>query len=370
MNVIKKIFFLIACSSSFSVFALDENALQTADSNTWNPLGGGYVSQFGIITGNAFAISPKNILFVAEISRSAYNELNVYTYTNNQWLLLNGTVNSDNNETVSLATDAQGVPYVGSMNFTDSNSTHVAVNTLENNSWKSIFSSAKNESLEISRYSLVVAKLKNNVTLPYLFYINDLNQTGNVIQFKNNHWVAVGNSFPISSIVPNTLNDLSLSIVLGPNQAPYIAWRDNNKIAVMALSSSKKWQLMGTEIPTSADHFSLAVNSTGLPYIAYFADTKTGYESVHVVLLNSKNAWQAVSNLSFFSAYQQQDNGEESIHIALSTTHIPFVTFSDDDQAFTATLNDQGKWALVGNSASANDLGLVGATFALDSQNT
>ena len=186
--------------------------------------------------------------------------------------------------------------------------------------------------------------------VPYVAFADGGNEYKATVMRLNaagNTWEYVGNS----RFSADTASYISMA--LSGAEIPYVAFQDygnGGKATVMRLNAAgTAWEYVGSP-GFSADQargLSIALSNTGVPYVA-FEDDGNGYK-VSVMRLNATGTnWEYVGNAGFSARLAG------SISLALSSTGVPYVAFNDfsDEvgRAVVMRLNAAGTtWENVGN---------------------
>jgi hypothetical protein len=142
-----------------------------------------------------------------------------------------------------------------------------------------------------------------------------------------------------------------LSMALNSSGAPYIAFKDKanaGKISAMRLNASgRAWEMIGDAgfSPGEVQNISLSISGSGVPYVS-FQDAANG-DRVTVMRLNaSGSAWELVGAAGFSPGTATNPS------LALSSKGIPYVAFRDganEDKATVMCLNaTKTGWEIVG----------------------
>ena len=124
------------------------------------------------------------------------------------------------------------------------------------------------------------------------------------------------------------------SLALDSSGVPYVAYRDganSNKATVMKYDSGSVWVPVGSA-GFSADAVgftSLALDSNNVPYVAY-TDVANGFKAT--VMKYDGSAWVPVGSAGFSAgdAY--------STSLALDSNNVPYVAYQDGSNSFKATV--------------------------------
>ena len=123
---------------------------------------------------------------------------------------------------------------------------------------------------------------------------------------------------------------------ISPSGTPYVAYTDRsiatNKATVMAYSGAGGWQAVGTAgfSAGAALNPSLAINSSGTPYVAY--EDASNNPSTATVMEYSGGSWQVVGTAGFSSGTAEYTS------LAFSATGVPFVAYVDVGNNYNATV--------------------------------
>jgi len=175
--------------------------------------------------------------------------------------------------------------------------------------------------------------------VPYMAYEDGANgDEVTVIEFNNSTWGAVGGAIPNGSA-----GYISLAIHNGTPYVAYTDWSSGNKLTVMEFDGTS-WNTVGTKgfSAGGVDYVSLAIDSAGIPYVAY-EDENTPNDAATVMKFNG-SIWVSVGNPGFSVG---------GVFYTSITVHngIPYVAYADetDDDAATVMKYNGSNWTLIGS---------------------
>lgn len=241
----------------------------------------------------------------------------------------------------SVALDAQGAAYVAFMDFANSNKATVMKHPGPGPDWVVVgapgFSAGQVRSLQLV--------LDGNGT-PYVAYSDFVNQyRATVMKYNGTSWVNVG----LAGFSAGDIGAISLAV--DATGTPYVAYIDNSfagSTVVMKFDSvGGTWMPVGNP-PASppATTVSLALDKLGTPYIA-FDDSTAPVAKATVMSFSGTKGWQVVGKADFSA------NRVSYVSLAISSTGVPYVAYADwitstTTQVSVMNLNAQGSWQTVG----------------------
>ncbi|HKP95768.1 MAG TPA: putative Ig domain-containing protein [Fibrobacteria bacterium] len=189
---------------------------------------------------------------------------------------------------------------------------------------------------------------------PHTLYVQERDSAGNWSRSSSKSLVLA-----VRGIVGNAgfsnVGAGSISLVLSSMGVPYVAFDDDanmHKATVMCLNAGgNTWQNVGNAGFSAgvAHSISLAMNSTGVPFVAFSDMVRGGKATVMRLNTAGGTAWENVGNAGF-SAGEAANTS-----LALSNTGIPYVAFKDMAREGKATLmylTTAGRtaWENIGNA--------------------
>jgi hypothetical protein len=229
----------------------------------------------------------------------------------------------------SLAIDASGTPYVA---FQETNTgSKGTVMRFNGTSWEAVGSPGFALG---GRYPSLALNKKGE---PYIAFQSD-NQKVSVMRFNGTSWVFVGN--PEFSGAWG----YSISLALNSTGAPYVCYidGDHGDKAMVQRFNGTTWEAVGASVSVGrVSDAVLALNSKDVPYIAY-SDSASGYKAK--VMSFNGTLWEIVGSASISSGIGT------ALSLALSSTDVPYVAFKDEANGKKATVmsfNGTG-WKAVG----------------------
>lgn len=172
----------------------------------------------------------------------------------------------------------------------------------------------------------------DNSGTPYVAF-SDNNQSDkvSVMKYTGGHWAYVG----AAGISTGAASYISIEI--DPSGTPYIAYKDSRIFVKKFDAQSGTWEFVGGSTGIIANQASLALNSAGIPFIAY--------ESVGSITVKKLigTAWSAVGNDPLVTSSQK-----------------PSLTIDKNDNLWLAYRNSGGTIAVIKNSGGYNWFGITG----------
>ncbi len=245
---------------------------------------------------------------------------------------------------ISLVINGNGVPHVA---FTDrGNGLKVAVMRL--NSAGTAWENVGNAPVSVGA-ALYTSLALNGEGVPYVAFSEaskEYKATVMCLSKGGNVWQYIGGS----GFSPGGAE--ATSLVLNSAGVPYVAFKDlvnGRKVTVMRLNAVQTgWEIVGGAgfSPGAVHSPSLALSSTGIPYVA-FQDEANGKKATVMRLNSAGSAWEYVGGAGF------SPDGAIHTSLVLSKTGVPYVAFKDIANGGKATvmrLNGAGtSWENVGN---------------------
>lgn len=279
----------------------------------------------------------------------------------------------------SLTTSPDGTPYVAWQNCCTGGDLEIYVRAWNGSSW-----------VEVGAGSASGGGISNDIGnswnpdiaiapdgTPYVVWWNhDPNNlsTGIYIRAWNgSSWAEVGPGSAIGGGISNSLEHSWLpSIAFSPDGTPYVAWQDDNtgkfEIYVRAWDGSS-WVEVGTDSANNggisnnygdSESPSVAISSTGIPYIAWEDYTNGGTGEIYVRTWNGSNWAEVGTSSATGGGISNSIGGAEHAAIALAPNGTPFVVWQDwtpgNPQVY-GRIWDGLNWAEVGQH-SASDGGI------------
>ena len=253
----------------------------------------------------------------------------------------------------SLALDSSGVPYVAYVDVGNSSKATVMKLNGGGTGWEIVGVSPVSTGAS-SFMSLAL----DSSGVPYVAYVDVGNSSKATVMKLNGGgtgWEIVGVS-PVSTGASSFM-----SLALDSSGVPYIAYQngdDSDKAIVMKLNDDEDgWEVVGTA-GFSADgawHISLKLNSSDVSYVAYQDAGNSGRATV-MKLNDDEDGWEVVGTAGFSA------DSATYISLAINSSGLPYVSYADGNILYKATvmkLNGAGDgWEVVGTagfSASTAD---------------
>ena len=322
---------------------------------SWNYVGNHGISDaFGWYT--SIAIAPGGTPYVAYSDLSVAGNsggVTVKKYSDTGWVTVGmqgfssaGTSNIA--ETITMAIDASGTPYVAFRDGADSNK--ASVMRYDGSSWVYLGSEGISEGTAI--YTSIAL---NHAGMPYLAYI-DYNGYKPTIMKYNSGWV------PVGSGVADTASSMYTSLAIDGSGTPYVVYA-RPKANVKKFDGTN-WVTVGSADFSvgNASYTSIAIDGSGTPYVAY-VDGGNGYK-VTVMKFDGTN-WVAIGSGGFPNANASYTS------IAIDSSGTPYVAYDYGYLYGKASVMkyDGANWVYVGSS-SFTDSNAQYLSMAIDAGGT
>jgi hypothetical protein len=247
----------------------------------------------------------------------------VMKYGSSSWATVGSTVGNaiyvaSANRNISMAVDSSGIPYVAYSDYSDQTATVKKYNS-SSSSWETVGSTGLG-------YVLIGISLAfSSSDVPYVAYEDYTNSNKATVKkydSSSNSWETVGSIGFSSSIA------FEVMVALDPNDVPYVSYKDyanSYKATVMKYdSSSSSWVTVGSAgfSAGQAETMAIAINSSGVPYVAY-KDYGNSNKATVMKYDSSSSSWVTVGSAGFSS-------GEATyFSLAFDSKDIPYVSFYD-----------------------------------------
>jgi hypothetical protein len=298
----------------------------------------GFSPGYVFLRGTSFAIAPDGTEYVAH--GGTVQKYFSPDGLNRKWTVVGtNTMSADNGGVMSLAFDSTGTPIVA---YSDGNAGREAtVRKLVGGTW-TLVGNAGFSTGSVVDPSLAI-DLKTGTL--YVAYIDNANGNKASVQsfFLNGgtNWGFVG--APGFSLQPADY----ISLALDSAGTPYVACSDGTgrKATVRKLVGGT-WTVVGNAGFSAgpAVYTSLALDSTGTPWVAYFDESIGGKATVQK-LVSASGGWTVVGNAGFSAGQAYYTS------LALDSTGTPFVAYQDGlfGKATVQKLVN-GFWTVVGTA--------------------
>ncbi len=303
----------------------------------WFTLGSAGFSA-GITTSTSLAISTSGIQYVAYPDSANSNKATVMQFNGINWVNVGTAGFSAGTATsMSLAINPLGVPYVAYSDGANSNKTTVM--QFNGTAWVNVGTAG----FSVGTANFISLAI-NPIGILYVVYRDGANSNkATVMTFNGTAWVNVGTAgFSAGATAYN-------NIAIDPSGVPYVVYQNNVapfKATTMKFNGTS-WVNVGNanfSIGT-VDSTRIAINSLGVPYVAYQDRQNIGIGKATVMRFNG-TSWVNVGNEDFSVGRANQ------ITLALNSSGVPYVAYNDGANGGKATVMqfDGTNWVNVGNA--------------------
>lgn len=244
--------------------------------------------------------------YVAFSDGSNGRRLLVRKYTAGAWSTVGTAVSTSTANYISLAVHS-GTPYVAYVDV--ANTSRATVKTFSAGTWVTLGAAVSTSSASYTSLSI------DDSGTPYLIYQDVANgNMATVKRYNGTAWVAVGTGTVSTGAVNETYIDASY------NNTPYIAYTTAANIATVKTFTAGSWQTVGTGTVNSVYmSIALALDPAGTPYLGYY---ELGGYKTSVSKYNG-SAWVYAGN-NYFSIGSPNANS-----LAITSTGIPYIAIGD-----------------------------------------
>jgi len=227
----------------------------------------------------------------------------------------------------SLAFDSSGTPYVAYMDYGNGEKATVMYYDSSASSWEALGSAGfSSGSAKYASFAI------DSSGTPYVAYQDGANgNKATVMYYDGSSWNVLGSA----GFSSGTANYTSLAI--DSSGTPYVAYKDginSYKATVMYYdSSSSSWKTLGSAGFSSEtiDYTSLAIDSSGTPYVAYSDDGSSGKATV-MYYDSSSSSWKTLGSAGFSSGYVDCPS------LAIDSSGRPYVAYQDYGNSYKVTV--------------------------------
>ena len=264
----------------------------------------------------------------------------VMKYNGSSWAVVGSAGFSDSStKYTSLAIDGSGTPYVAYQDYGNSEKVTVAYFlSLDSIAWQDVGSAGF--SAGTADYTSMA--LDGSGT-PYVAYRDVANSNkATVMKYNGSSWTTVGSA----GFSAGTMQNAALAI--DGSGTPYVIYRDLtvNKATVMKYNGSS-WVTVGSTGFSAGDvgYTCMAIGSNDTPYVAY-SDFGTGNAGKATVMKYNGSSWVAVGSVAFTSARAYD------ISLAINSSGEPYISYRDNANSLKATVMkyNGSSWAIVGSA--------------------
>ncbi|HKP94316.1 MAG TPA: Ig-like domain-containing protein [Fibrobacteria bacterium] len=238
-----------------------------------------------------------------------------------EWVVVGGAVFSPNGTTgdITLKLSSTGVPYIAFQDRANGNGVVMRLNDAKMG-WETVGGTGFSSS-----GAAYISLALSSTGVPYVAFRDASNANKAMVMRLNDPktgWVVVGGGAFSPSLAEYP------SLALSGTGVPYVAFQDAtnaNKATVMRLNEAKTgWEAVGGAgvSPGQVNSTSLALSGTGVPYVA-FQDAANANKATVMRLNEAKTGWEA------FCEAGCSQGVASYISLALSSTGVPYVAFLD-----------------------------------------
>ncbi|MEO8637675.1 MAG: Ig-like domain-containing protein [Candidatus Taylorbacteria bacterium] len=312
-------------------------------------------------------LNSTNTPYVAYRDSGNSNKIMVLKYNGSSWVTLpSGSTGISGNDsyTPTMAFDSSGNPYVAMQDGgTGGNSYKAVVKKFDGSSWVTVGSVAATS--QQADYPSIAIDSSNNIYVAHMDYFPDGGKVA-LEKFNGTSWSTVGASSG------NGFSDGQgdqVSLALDSTGVPYVAFSDHfsgrgNKATVMKYNGSS-WVVVGSPAFSAGQVFSTSIklDSTNIPYVAY---KDVGTSNRITVMKFTSGSWSNVGSAGFNGGA----TGSEWPSLAFDSLDVPYVGFSDGANGLRTTVMkyNGSSWEAVGSAGFTSSIGTF-TSLDLDSNN-
>jgi hypothetical protein len=273
----------------------------------------------GIAGQPAIKIDGSGIPYVAFIDGNNSDKLTVMKYNGSNWVFVGSAgFSTQFAGWLDLAIDAGGTPYVG---FSDwGNGSRASVMKYNGSNWV-VVGNAGFTSANINYMTLKF----DGAGAPHVAVREIGSGDGKVIKFDGSSWVTVGGG-------AFAADPIEITLAIDDNGTPYAAYRDqaNGHKASVKKYNGSSWVPVGSLgfSAATALSVSIAVDATGSPIVAY-DDASFSPRKITTMKFNG-TSWVAIGTVGFSVG--------TSSEMAINSKGIPYVAFNDGNNGNRATV--------------------------------
>jgi hypothetical protein len=267
------------------------------------------------------------------------------TFHNVGWQLVGDVGFSDGEVSyVSIAVNSEGTPYVA---YRDASTTKATVKYYDGSSWITLGGTGLSSG---SAFHISMA-IDDADAVYVAYYDGDKSGMATVCRFAYSEgaWTTVGSAGFSAGVA------LYLSLALNSTGIPYLAYLDGSDSlyrATVQYRSGTSWLTLGSTRPSTGmvSGTSLAISEDGIPYLAYIDNNLSDMATVTKYY---GNTWTDVGDTVFSSG------SVESISLALDSAGMPYVAYKDNGTTANGKISvrqfNGSSWIYLGMEGLSSD---------------
>ncbi|MGB3008176.1 MAG: hypothetical protein WBC06_16805 [Chitinophagaceae bacterium] len=282
----------------------------------WVLVGAQGFSNSSVIAYPSIAITSDGIPYVAYQDVTHSSKVNVMQYNGSTWVNVGASIgfSTGTAQHVSLAIASDFTPYVAYKDV--SNGNKATVKKFDGSNW--VNAGSAGFSAGAVEYTSMSIYFDGVDDIPFVIYKDATNNLRATVKKLGADWTTVG----FTGLSNGSASYTSATIGAGGNM--YVAYKDNNNKVTVRKNISGTWDIAGNEGLSSgtADFISLTYNTAdSKPYVAYKDGANSGKATVK--FLAPDNAWTTIGTEGFSTGSTSYTS------LAISTTGTPYLAYAD-----------------------------------------